>query len=100
MSIFSSEPPTQPNLAANNVNPVDGTTLVLNCTVKNDQVNTYQFYHDGQPMGLPQPNNILNIVVSTDSNQNGDYQCSALIGNISSTYNNTVKISGRFSVVV
>ena len=74
--------------------------LVLNCSVANAQVNTYQFYHDGNPLGLPQPNNILNIVVSTDSNQNGDYQCSALIGNISSTYNNTVKISGRFSVVV
>ena len=70
--------------------------LVLNCSVANAQVNTYQFYHDGKPLGLPQPNNILNIAVSTDSNQNGNYQCTALIGNIDSTLSNNLTISGRF----
>ena len=83
-------------MTAINENPVDGTTLVLNCSVINDQVDSYQFFHNGQSIGLPQPNNILNIAVSTDSNQNGNYQCTALIGNIDSTLSNNLTISGRF----
>ncbi len=88
-------PSTKPTLIAITHDPVDGDTLALHCFVSNDQVDAYQFYHDGKEIGLPQPNNVLNLAVSTQSEQNGDYQCRALIGDINSTLSDDFTISGR-----
>ena len=93
--VFSTETPSKPTLTVVTKDPVDGDTLALNCNLTNDQVDAYQFFQDGQPIGLPQPNNILNLAVSTLSNQNGEYQCNAFIGNINSTLSNKVQISGK-----
>ena len=95
---FSPAPPPQPSLSAVNQAPVAGTTIALNCTSKDHQVNAYQFYHKSKPLGLPQPSNILNIAVSTQLQQSGDYQCDALIGNIKSVqYSNSVSINGKLN---
>ena len=95
---FSSETPSKPSLTVITTDPVDGDTLALNCSLLNNQVDNYQFFHKGKPIGLPQPNNILNLAVSTLSNQNGDYQCNVFIGNINSTQlSNKVDVKGRWN---
>ena len=93
--VFSTETPSKPTLTVVTKDPVDGDTLALNCNLTNDQVDAYQFFQDGQAIGLPQPNNILNIAVSTQSQHSGDYQCSALVDSVNSTLSDVVKVSGK-----
>ena len=95
MTTFSTERPSKPSLTVVTADPVDGEVLALNCTATEDQVNAYQFYHQGKPIGLPQSNNILNIAVSTQSQHSGDYQCSALVDSVNSTLSDIVTVSGK-----